>query len=1376
YPNSVSGLVYTSDSSYVDAGVSKSIATQFRTNNVDQQQWYVRSFPEGVRNCYKIEVTTSTKYLIRATFMYGNYDGLYKLPAFDLYLGPNKWDSLQIQNVSKPLIQEIIYTPTLNYVHVCLVKTDSSTPFISALELRPLRNTTYVTESGSLVLFNRVDVGSITNRNVRYPDDIFDRLWYPLNYNGWSILNTSQTVDNENHNVFQPPSAVMSTAGAPTNDSEPIVISIDNPENKSLSMYYYMHFAEIVKLEANQSRVFNVSVNGQPWVGPISPNYLYTTTAYSTSAVSNQTNVFSIFKVGNSTLPPLLNALESTYAISRNWQGDPCAPEDYAWEGLNCSYNGTAPPRIISLDLSGNHLTGNIPGDLYERSQSGSLSLRVGGNPGLCPSVSCKKKNKNTVVKVVAPIAAVLVLVAVLVEMRTDDTHEPLEAKKRQFTYSEVLTITNNFEKILGKGGFGIVYYGFLDGTQVAVKMLSQSSAQGDVKTTNILLNEKFQAKLSDFGLSRTFPLESDSHVSTVAAGTPGYLDPDYWGTNWLTEKSDVYSFGVVLLEIITSRPVIVKGNEKSGHISDWVRSAVERGDIRSIIDPKLHGSYDVNSGWRVVELALSCVSTSPADRPTMNQVVTELNECFATLTRDDEDTSQSKNSAELMSLQVNTGLTPLVSIDCGLPPNTSYPNPVSGLIYTSDSSYADTGVSKSIATQFRTNGVDQQQWYVRSFPEGVRNCYKIEVTTSTKYLIRANFMYGNYDGLFKLPAFDLYLGPNKWATVQIQNVSKSVFTEIIYTPTLNYVHVCLVKTDSSTPFISALELRPLRNTTYVTESGSLVLFNRADLGSITKRNVRYPDDIFDRIWFPFNYNEWSILNTSQTVDNENHNFFQPPSAVMSTAATPTNDSVPIVINIDNPQNKSMAMYYYMHFAEIVKLEANQSRVFNVSLNGQPWEGPISPNYLHTITAYSTSAVSNQTNVISIYKVGNSTLPPLLNALEAYRLSTYGISRNWQGDPCAPEDFAWEGLNCSYDAAPRIISLNLSSWGLLGEITSEFANLKLLESLYLSGNHLTGNIPGDLYARSQSGSLSLSRTMHVQRTIEDRHEPLEAKRRQFTYSEVLTITNNFEKILGKGAFGIVYHGLLDGTQVAVKMLSQSSAQGYKEFQAEAISLPCNDRSPMDAGAYPHTLNWETRIRITYLHNGCKPPIIHRDVKGTNILLNEKFQAKLSDFGLSRTFPLESESHVSTVAAGTPGYLDPDYWGTNWLTEKSDVYSFGVVLLEIITSRPVLMKVNEKSGHISDWVRSAIERGDIGSIIDPKLHGSYDVNSAWRVVELALSCLSTSPADRPTMNQVVAELNDCFATLTRGDEDTSQSKDSAELMSPQVHSGLTPMVR
>ncbi|KHN02408.1 Receptor-like protein kinase [Glycine soja] len=150
--------------------------------------------------------------------------------------------------------------------------------------------------------------------------------------------------------------------------------------------------------------------------------------------------------------------------------------------------------------------------------------------------------------------------------------------------------------------------------------------------------------------------------------------------------------------------------------------------------------------------------------------------------------------------------------------------------------------------------------------------------------------------------------------------------------------------------------------------------------------------------------------------------------------------------------------------------------------------------------------------------------------------------------------------------------------------------------------------------------------------------------------------------------------------------------------------------------------WEDRLRIAvdaasgleYLQNGCKPPIIHRDVKSTNILLNEHFQAKLSDFGLSKIIPTDGSTHVSTVIAGTPGYLDPEYYITNRLTEKSDVYSFGVVLLEIITSKPAITKNQEKDKtHISQWVSSLVAKGDIKSIVDSRLEGDFDMKNVGR---------------------------------------------------------------
>ncbi|KAK1360229.1 Root hair specific 16 [Heracleum sosnowskyi] len=839
------------------------------------------------------------------------------------------------------------------------------------------------------------------------------------------------------------------------------------------------------------------------------------------------------------------------------------------------------------------------------------------------------------------------------------------------------------------------------------------------------------------------------------------------------------------------------------------------------------------------------------------------------------------------------------VSIDCGLPEGSDYKESTTGIYYESDANLIDSGESKSLSSSFSS---EKYLSSVRSFPQGKKNCYTIQPSPGKghKYLIRATFLYGNYDSLNQFPTFDLNLGPDTWSNVIIRGHLIPVEKEIIHVLSSDYLHVCLIKTGTTTPFISALELRPLDNTDsmYTIDNGSLQTFNHIDCSQKTDSVIRYKNDSYDRRWIPLNLSNTGI-STSLDVDNRKNNF-RVPESVLRTACTPDRTSEPLRFYW-NATTTSDQFYLYFHFAEVEKLEANQSREFNVYINDQLGINQrIVLPYLTVSSIYSLRPQTGSTRyTITLSKTENSTLPPILNAFEIYTAtkisnsgtsetdvsailnikSTYKVIRDWQGDPCEPEDSLWDGLRCSYPSSnhsARIISLNLSTSGLTGEIVDSIANLTQLKTLDLSnndlngqvpeflcdlplsvlnlkGNKFTGPIPAQLLENGKKGILSLSHdgsedekknsvsTPAVvgivfglvvflaailigiwilrRRTLRDtvllkpdsqtqeKRSKIERKDRQFTYSEVQDITRNFQRVLGEGAFGTVYHGYIGDIQVAVKMLSASSTQGQREFETEASLLMsvshknvtslvgyCNESTYMGiiyeymanrsldehlSGRSCDILSWQIRLQIAldvaegleYLHHGCRPAIIHRDVKTSNILLNEKFRANLGDFGLSKAYPAEGGTHVVTGVAGTPGYIDPEYYNSSKLTEKSDVFSFGVVLLEIITGRPALLTNRTP---IAQWVHSIVRNGDVKQVLDPRLRGKYDRNSAWKAVELALTCASRTSSDRPPMNIVVLEIKDCLVIKTSGED--AKSDDIIGMVTVDVDSSLLPEPR
>ncbi|CAA7018120.1 unnamed protein product, partial [Microthlaspi erraticum] len=326
------------------------------------------------------------------------------------------------------------------------------------------------------------------------------------------------------------------------------------------------------------------------------------------------------------------------------------------------------------------------------------------------------------------------------------------------------------------------------------------------------------------------------------------------------------------------------------------------------------------------------------------------------------------------------------ISLDCGLPGNEPSPYTDAGteLQFYSDATYIQSGKTGTVASNLESM-LMKPYATVRFFPEGRRNCYNLPVEKGRKHLVRAWFFYGNYDGRDVKPKFALYLGPNPWATIDLEEQVNGTRVEILHIPTSNSLQICLVKTGETTPMISALEIRPMGNNSYITNSGSLSLYFRVYLTK-SEKYIRKPDDQY---------------------------------------------------------------YLYSHFAEIQDLRDDETREFNMVWNDEVMSTePVIPDKLEITTMLSVSprTCARGQCKFQLIRTNRSTLPPLLNALEVFTViqfpqsetnetevaamrnieSTYGLSRiNWQGDPCFPQQLRWDALDCSNTdifTPPRITS------------------------------------------------------------------------------------------------------------------------------------------------------------------------------------------------------------------------------------------------------------------------------------------------------------------------------------------------------------------
>ncbi|WJX39590.1 hypothetical protein P8452_27113 [Trifolium repens] len=435
----------------------------------------------------------------------------------------------------------------------------------------------------------------------------------------------------------------------------------------------------------------------------------------------------------------------------------------------------------------------------------------------------------------------------------------------------------------------------------------------------------------------------------------------------------------------------------------------------------------------------------------------------------------------------------------------------------------------------------------------------------------------------------------------------------------------------------------------------------------------------------------------------------------------------------------------------------------------------------------------------------------------------------------------------------NLISLkivHLENNKLTGSLPSYLGSLPSLQALYIQNNSFTGDIPAGLlsskitFKYDDNPRLHKKNKKHFQLIIGTAIGVLVILLVLFLASLVLLhylrkkalqkrsdekgISGRSKHINGY-SFGV--DGNLmdeDGKEIAVKTMTDPSSHGNHQFATEVALLSrihhrnlvpligyCEEeyqhilvyeymhngtlRDHIHECSSQKRFDWLTRLRIAedsakgleYLHTGCNPSIIHRDVKTSNILLDINMRAKVSDFGLSRLAE-EDLTHISSVARGTVGYLDPEYYANQQLTEKSDVYSFGVVLLELISGKkPVSPEDYGPEMNIVHWARSLIRKGDIISIMDPLLIGNVKTESIWRVAEIAMQCVEPHGASRPRMQEVILAIQDA-SKIEKGTESQlkiSSSGDSKpqssrktlltsflEIESPDLSNGCLPSAR
>ncbi|XP_068310403.1 receptor-like protein kinase HERK 1 [Pyrus communis] len=760
--------------------------------------------------------------------------------------------------------------------------------------------------------------------------------------------------------------------------------------------------------------------------------------------------------------------------------------------------------------------------------------------------------------------------------------------------------------------------------------------------------------------------------------------------------------------------------------------------------------------------------------------------------------------------------------IDCGSLANTTVGNRVFladnlASKYLSSPKDVVANVSLKSITSFDDSPLYQT---ARIFPESSK--YTFSISHSGRHWIRLYFypfVFGSYDlskAKFSISAQNFAL----LTDFSVQNTSLKEFSVNVISDSLV---ITFTPSSNSFAFLNAIEVVSVPDQ-LITDDASYGsekfqgLTNQA-LETAWRVNmggprVSFENDTLWRTWVP---DQSFLVNENLAKD------FSNIAAVKYDVGLATEDIAPQTVygtltemnSADNPNSNFNVTWEFtvdpgfqylvrFHFCDIVSKSLNQL-YFNVYVDSSNVAPDLDlstatinklavPYYLDTVTA---SIVRNKLRIsIGPSAVNNAYPNAILNGLEIMKINNSAGSLS--------------GTNAA------VSSLNSSSKSNIGVIVG--ASVGLFIAVALAGvlfilcrrrKRLADQGHSKTWSPFSMNGTN-SHTMGSKYSYGTTASAASNYSYRFPFGVVQEATNNFDEswVIGIGGFGKVYKGTLnDGTKVAVKRGNPRSQQGLAEFRTEIEMLSqfrhrhlvsligyCDDKNEMILiyeymengtlkghlyGLGHPSLSWKQRLEICigsarglhYLHTGYAKAVIHRDVKSANILLDENLMAKVADFGLSKTGPEIDQTHVSTAVKGSFGYLDPEYFRRQQLTEKSDVYSFGVVLFEVLCARPVIdPSLPREMVNLAEWAMKWQKKGQLEQIIDSTLAGKIRPDSLRKFGETAEKCLADYGVDRPSMGDVLWNLEYALQLQEAeipGDAEENSTNMIGEL-SPQIN--------